>query len=381
MRSPTSLRRAAPHAEMGPADGFDTDASTVSAVVVNFNGGDRLERVLRALDRQDVRPVEATVVDGGSSDGSLERARDAFPGLAVHSLGENRGPGAARNEGLRRSRADLVLLLDHDVYLEPGALRSLVATRLRTGAAIVVPRIVLHPQADTIQADGGDAHFLGTMTLRNGWRPRAGAPAAPQEVGACLSGCVLVERAAALEAGGYDESYFFYFEDLEFALRMRSRGHSIFVDPGAVALHDRGAGTPGLAFREGAAAAYPARRGYYSQRNRLRILVTYYRPRTLLALLPALAAYEAASLAGALARGWAREWARAWLWLAGAPRGLIRTRRAVQRARTVPDSRLFSGGPVPLAPNFLRSDAERRLAGGFSRAVDGWWGLARRWIA
>jgi GT2 family glycosyltransferase len=352
----------------------------VSAVVTNFNSGERLERVLRALDGQTVRPAEAMVVDCGSSDDSLERALRAFPGLTVHRLGENRGPGAARNLGLRRAGADLVLLLDHDVYLDPSALAALLEARRRTGAAVVVPRIVLYPRTDTIQADGADAHFVGTMTLRNGWRPREGAPGAVQEVGACLSGCVLVERGAALAAGGYDESYFFYLEDLEFGLRLRSRGHALVVEPAALACHDRGAGTPDLAFREEATGVYPPLRGYYTQRNRLRIVLTYFRGRTLLALLPVLAAYEGAALAGALTRGWGREWARAWLATAGASGSLLRARRAVQRGRTVPDRVLFSGGPLPLAPNFLRSPAERRLAAGVSRVMNGWWRVARRWI-
>jgi GT2 family glycosyltransferase len=356
------------------------ETAAVSAVVTNFNSGERLERVLRALEAQDVRVVETIVVDCGSSDDSLRRALRAFPAAAVVRLAENRGPGAARNAGLRRAASDLVLLLDHDVYLEPGALRALLEARRASGAAVAVPRIVLYPRTDTVQADGAEAHFLGTMTLRNAWRSRDGAPGVTRPVGACLSGCLLVERAVALEAAGYDEAYFFYLEDLEFGLRLRSRGHAIVVEPRAVALHDRGAGTPGLAFRDDAASRYPPLRGYYTQRNRLRIVLTYYRPRTLLALLPALAAYEGITLAGALTRGWAGEWARAWLATAGSAGAILRARRAVQGNRRVSDRALLSGGPVPLAPNFLRSDAERRWANGLSTALDGWWRVARRWI-
>jgi hypothetical protein len=47
----------------------------------------------------------------------------------------------------------------------------------------------------------------------------------------------------------------------------------------------------------------------------------------------------------------------------------------------VPDRDLLHGGPPPLAPGFLRTPAERRLFALLSRAINGYWSVARHWIA
>ena len=53
----------------------------------------------------------------------------------------------------------------------------------------------------------------------------------------------------------------------------------------------------------------------------------------------------------------------------------------MQRARTVDDKHILVGGIPPLAPGFLTSRGQRRLFAAFSSIVNGYWVLARRWIA
>jgi GT2 family glycosyltransferase len=169
----------------------------------------------------------------------------------------------------------------------------------------------------------------------------------PVEVGACIGACMLVDRDAVLDAGGFDERYVFYFEDLEFSLRMRALGHSILCVPEAIVHHDRGRGTPGLSYR--GQGTYPHRRAYLTMRHRLLTMITHYRLRTLLILSPALALYEVATLALALKNGWIRPWMEAWLWQARNFADIRRQRRIMQARRQVPDRVLLSGGALPLA--------------------------------
>jgi GT2 family glycosyltransferase len=352
--------------------------SAIGAVVVNYDGGDRVLRCLHALKGQSLALARIVVVDNGSSDGSAEEIARRFPDVELVRLGANRGLPAARNVGLARLATPLALLADADVYLDPDGAERLERARERSGAAVVCPRIVLHPEDDVIQADGATVHFVGTLGLRHGGARLAGASAASELVGASPGGCMLVERATVLEAGGFDESFFFYFEDLEFSLRMRARGHAIACEPAAVARHDRRSGTEGLAFR--GRGAYPARRAYLTMRNRLLTVLVHYRARTLAVLAPALLAYEVASLALAVARGAGREWARAWLWQARHAGAIRERRRRAQRLRVRPDRELLAGGPLPLAPGLLRSRVERAAVGALSRALDAYWRLVGGWI-
>ncbi len=352
--------------------------TTVGAVVVSHDGGERVLACLAALARQTVPPVEVLLVDNGSKDGTPRRVRAAFPAVRVLELPVNLGPGAARNRGLAAVEGELVLWVDHDIYLEPDALERMLAARVRMPAEVVLPRIRLHPERDVVQCDGGAPHVVGTLLLRHGFTPLdAIGEHGAAYVDAAPSGCMLVERRAIEAAGGFDESFFFYLEDLELSLRLRLMGYRILCEPAAVAFHDRGRGSA-LAFRgEG---PYPRERAFLLMRNRLRIVATHFATGTILALLPTLLAYEAASLVLSLLHGWGRDWWAAWTSLFARWRALAVRRRWIQARRRLPDRALLVDGPLPIAPGLLKSALQRRLVGLLGLVAAGNWWLVRRLV-
>jgi glycosyltransferase involved in cell wall biosynthesis len=106
-----------------------TDAPLVSVIIPAFNGmrfvGDALESAIG----QDYRPIEVLVVDDGSTDRTSEVVA-RFP-EARYARQENRGPGAARNLGIRESAGPIVAFLDQDDVWLPGKLRLQVAALVR----------------------------------------------------------------------------------------------------------------------------------------------------------------------------------------------------------------------------------------------------------
>lgn len=352
---------------------------TVTAVVVSYNGGERTLRVLQALQNQATPLAAVLVVDNGSTDGSQERIRTGFPDVELLQMAENRGLPAARNAGLRWAKTDLVLLLDHDVYVDRHCLARMLDLYQERQPAVICPRVRLHPERDVIQTDGAEAHFIGTMTLRRAKQTDGGSPELPESVPACIGACMLVQRRLVLEAGGFDELFFFYFEDHEFCLRLRSLGHEILWEPRAVVYHERGAGTPGLSFR--GRGAYPARRLYFTMRHRVITILVHYNLRTLLVLAPALGLYELAGAALAVASGHGRQWGNAWTWAFANAGAIHDRRRRMQRSRQVRDRDLLSGGPLPLAPGLLDKGAARAAADVLSAILQGYWHLTRRWVA
>jgi GT2 family glycosyltransferase len=350
----------------------------VAVAVVNYNGGERVMRVLEALHRQRYPLEEIVVVDNASSDGSRERIRRAWPRVRIVALRRNMGASTARNAGLRSLRSPIALLLDHDVYVRDDCIGKLVRALKAHRSTVVCPRIRLVPEREIVQADGAAMHFLGTQVLRHAYRPVDRAPEAGGDVDGCISACLLVDRREVLRAGAFDDLYFFYFEDLEFSLRMRASGHRIWCEPAAVAFHERAAGTPQLSFR--GHGPYPPARAYYTMRNRLLTLLIHYRPRTLLMLAPVLFLHELACFAVACTRGWLLQWLRAWGWVFANVPAIARRRRRMRRLRAMDDRDLLVGGPPPLAPAFLRSATEKRLMSWYSVAVNGYWNLARGWI-
>jgi GT2 family glycosyltransferase len=353
-------------------------APGVGAIIVNFNGGDRVMRVLDALESQSYPLVETVVVDNGSTDSSLQRIRTCVPRVRIIALNDNIGLSAARNIGLNALGTPLALLVDHDIYVDRHCVGLMVQAFTEHHPTVVCPRIRLLPEREIVQAEGASPHFIGTFALRHAFADIRALPKVAGEVGGCTGGCMLLDRAAAMAAGGFDELFFFYMEDLEFSLRLRALGHRFWCNPAAEVFHERAAGTPGLTFR--GSEPYPTRRAYMTVRNRLLTMLIHYRLRTILLLLPVLVPYEFASLVGLARRGQAMAWFRAWGWPILHSRIVARRRQQMQQKRRVPDRALLVGGPLPLAPGFVSSRFEVWLVRMLSRALDGYWSIVRRWV-
>ncbi|MCA9471706.1 MAG: glycosyltransferase family 2 protein [Nitrospirales bacterium] len=346
----------------------------VTAIVVNYNGGQDIIRCLQELHEREHAFEELLVIDNGSSDGSATAIQRQFPNVHVIELGENVGPAQARNVGLERAKSPLALLIDDDVYLSSISLELLRECLRHEQATVVVPRLVLVPE-NVIQADGADIHFTGTMILRHSRDQLVDAPATPMTIGTFSSSCILADRRRIIEAGGFDGSFFIYQEDMELGLRLRSLGHRLVCEPRAVGYHDRGRGTPGLSFRDH--GLYPRRRGYLTMRNRLRTILLHYRLRTLALLLPVFVAYEVCSAIFAAGKGWFTAWLQAWWWQIKQIPEIAQRRQWIQHRRRIEDKDLLMGGPLPLAPGVLQSQFQIRLVAGLSWAMDTYWCLCR----
>src|SRR5262245_20076734 len=98
------------------------DDPLISAIIPCYNGSAFLRDSVRSVLEQRV-PCEVIMVDDGSTDDSLDRARflmREYPGSAVLAAQPNQGPAAARNTGLRLARGKYVCFLDVDDQYAPG---------------------------------------------------------------------------------------------------------------------------------------------------------------------------------------------------------------------------------------------------------------------
>jgi GT2 family glycosyltransferase len=115
-------RRPAP-ADHAPLSGL------VSIIILNWNGKDLLAQglpsVIEAV-RRDGRSHDILLVDNGSSDGSVEYVRAAFPQIEVLELYGNFGVARGYNAGVQAAKHDVVVLLNNDMIVDPGFLRPLL---------------------------------------------------------------------------------------------------------------------------------------------------------------------------------------------------------------------------------------------------------------
>ncbi len=346
---------------------------SIGVVVLNYNGGESVLKCVQALIKQEVFLDQLILVDNGSTDGSSRMVKDSCPEVELIELSENLGISKGRNAGLERAWTDLILLIDDDVYVQIPTIKEMADCLIRNEAAVVCPRILLYPQTGTVQCDGAEPHFLGNLKLRNRNAKAAATSQKSQQVGGCIGACMLFDRRFIASLGNFNEDYFFYFEDLEFCLRVRAAGGTVYCEAGAIVFHDRGRGTPALSFRN--QGDYPALRAYYNIRNRWLTILLVYRFSTILLLLPVFIVFEIGTFLFAVVNGWQVEWLEALRSLGTIRKKVKQDRDWFQKNRVLGDGKLFYGGDLEFAPGVADKGLPGALLSIFSQLADFYWRL------
>jgi GT2 family glycosyltransferase len=215
----------------------------VSVVVVNYNGGRRLATCLDALLAEGGEvDAEILVVDNASVDGSAqiaEAAADRHPTVRLLRAPTNRGYAGAVNLALEAARGEYLAVLNMDVVVSPDWLQPLVSFVEETSdAGAVCPLIVLDSDPNRIMAAGQNVHVTGLGFNRWLGRPRERAGEAPFRVSGLHGAAFLIRRDLLEGLGGWDESGFLYFEDVELSWLLRLSGREIYVVPESTVSHD-----------------------------------------------------------------------------------------------------------------------------------------------
>ncbi|MEO5953192.1 MAG: glycosyltransferase family 2 protein [Chloroflexia bacterium] len=234
-------------------------AFNITVVIVNYNGLNVLPRCLTALAGAAAGlNLEIIVVDNGSEDGSLEWAQRQ-EGVRVVQIGSNIGFSRANNIGAATARGAHYLFLNTDCFMQQGSLLTLWE-RLNSdkNIAVVGPRLL---NADgTLQRSCHNFPSPAVFFLEQSmiWhvisrfapgRARlsrlyiAGEHNRVRDVDWLLGACLLVKGEAFAHAGGFDDSFFFYWEEADLCRELAEAGWRVVFDPSAQAVHLGGAST------------------------------------------------------------------------------------------------------------------------------------------
>ena len=247
----------------------------ISVAVISYNTRELLRRCVASVFADGGNDV--VVADNGSTDGTVEMLHQEFGQVQVFVDRSNPGYGSASNAAIERCRSEYVLLLNSDTVLCPGALRTLrTYLDAHPRVAIVGPRLLnsdgtlqrsLH-QFPTPLVTLLDYSWVGPLVGRGpGLRKLyvASDPHDTERAVAWVTGAALAIRKSAFQSiGGFDPSFFMYYEEVDLSYRLHRAGWETHFTPAAEVMHVGGASTsqqrgPMYAQQIGAAIQYSER--------------------------------------------------------------------------------------------------------------------------
>ncbi len=224
------------------------DTPQLSVVIVNFcqwNNTSRLTHQLRSSEAVRRGAAEVVIIDNHSPGMATARRLRKLSGVSVVRSGRNEGFAKAVNRGSRRSRGEWVLLLNPDVTVAPGFLDEVLEFASRFPAVDPSAGVVgfqMRHRDGSRQASAGAFPTLfrtlaGLLVPRSRRKCQHHRLDGRRPVPWVTGGCLLVRRDCFEQLDGLDESFFLYYEDVDFCQRARDGGWGVWYEPSLQVTH------------------------------------------------------------------------------------------------------------------------------------------------
>lgn len=240
----------------------------IQVIIPNWNGWKMLQHCLQSLENQSFQDFSIIVVDNGSTDETVESLKTHYPHVDLISYEENTGFSVAVNAGIRKSSADLLVLLNNDMEIAPDCLEKLYGASLQHQDydSFAIKMMNYH---DRSLIDGaGDSVLRGGVGYRLGTMETDGPVySSDREVFGACAGAALYRRKFFETVGYFDEEFFAYVEDVDINIRARRLGLKCLFLASAVVYHI-GSATSGSKIN-----AFTIR---LSTRNNFKVLIKNY---------------------------------------------------------------------------------------------------------
>ncbi|MGE5593965.1 MAG: glycosyltransferase family 2 protein [Betaproteobacteria bacterium] len=217
----------------------EAKADSLTFVIVTYNTRELLRKCLASIlaeasssELAEVSSVRIVVVDNASSDGTQDMLRDEFPSVRLIANPDNLGPAKGFNLGLAEALndAEFVVVMNSDIVILPGTVQHMMAFLKANPHVDGVSVPLFYPDMSPQKTR---THIARLLPI-NKRRPfRADFPGTT---------FAMIRARAFRKVGGYDENYYFYNEDLDWASRAKAAGCVFYHLPDASAIHAHGQG-------------------------------------------------------------------------------------------------------------------------------------------
>ena len=235
-----------------------------SVIIPNFNGVSLLADCLESLTKQVYSNFEVIVVDNNSTDNSINFITKNYPEVKVIKLKKNFGFAKAINQGVREARGKYLLFLNNDTKVTADWLNELVKfANLHPEVVSINSKLVNFYKKNLIDGVGitinevGQAKSIGWQEIDRDQYNN------PFYIFGATGGASLFKKDLFIKIGMFDEKYFMYSEEVDFAFRAQFLGYKSMYCPSAIVYHKHKA----------TARKYPAKIEYWQFRNMTQTII------------------------------------------------------------------------------------------------------------
>jgi GT2 family glycosyltransferase len=208
--------------------------ASVTVIIVNWNCGAVLSKCLYHLLNQTVPPARVLVMNNGSSNDSLHSIPQKNQ-IDIQLLGTNLGFVGANNRALALCDTDYIALPNPDAFPNPDWVERLLAAADSYPDVAAFASLQLRDDSPEFVDGAGDSYHISGQV----WCDQYGARLASiklinKVIFSPCAAAALYRRQALFEAGGFDEDFFCYIEDVDLGFRLRLTGHQSLLVHNAI---------------------------------------------------------------------------------------------------------------------------------------------------
>lgn len=236
--------------------------SKVSIIIVNYNGKELLKKCLDSLFKIEYDNFEVIIVDNNSTDNTIEFITKNYPSIQILKLDSNKGFAEPNNLAAKIAKGDFLLFLNNDTVVTPNFISEMMKILEHDKTIGICQSLLLKPDG-SIDSSGDFIDKLGVVynsktkikEIRN--------------ISSARGASMLIEKKIFNKLGGFDEKFFFSFEDVDLGWRTWILGYKVVIVPNSIVYHSAGTTTSKL----------KSESAFHGLKNQLAMKITNFEPR------------------------------------------------------------------------------------------------------
>jgi len=208
-------------------------APLVTIIIVNYSEKDLLSDCIESVEKTSYDNFEIIVVDNNSKDNSVEFLNKEYPNIKVLELDRNNGFAIPNNLAAQTAKGKYLVFLNNDTVVKPNWLIELVSVLEKENEIKIAQSLLLKPDG-LVDSSGDFIDHLGRAYSKHD------IPKENRHILSPRAACMIISKEFFLDLGGFDESYFATFEDVELGWKCWLFGYKVILVPNSIVIHKGG---------------------------------------------------------------------------------------------------------------------------------------------